>query len=183
MEKKVDIPENISVEIDGRTIRVKGPKGVLEKNFNNPRFNKMISIEKNGNSVIIKTLNEKRSIKAVAGTICAHTNKMIIGVTVGFNYTMEVFYSHFPMNITVKDGKVEIRNFLGEKGARVAKIAGKTEVNVEKNSVILTGIDSEELGQTASNIEQACKLSKRDKRTFLDGIYLSGRHLQSGEKI
>lgn len=182
MIKEIEIPENVSVEIDKKVVRIKGPKGELEKDFNNPRFNKMITIEK-GKGIVIKSSSEKRDIKAVVGTIHAHIKNMIIGVTTGFRFTMEIFYSHFPINITVKDKKVEIRNFLGEKGARIAKIVGNVEIKVEKNNVILTGISIEDLGQTASNIEQACKLSKRDRRIFLDGIYISGRYLQSGEKI
>ena len=182
MEKKVKIPEGVEIEIDKLRVKVKGPKGELEKNFESPIFNEVISIEKN-NEVVVKCSNSKRKITAMTGTIVSHIKNMMLGVTVGFRYKMKIFYSHFPMTIGVKDGKVEVRNFLGEKGARTAKIAGDTVVRAEKDEIVLEGIDIESIGQTAANIERACKLGKRDRRIFQDGIYLSGKFLQSGDKL
>jgi large subunit ribosomal protein L6 len=182
MEKKIAIPKDIVVEIDNMRITVKGPKGELSKDFDSPLFNRMISIEKNA-EILINSNSDNRKIRAMVGTIYSHINNMILGVTIGFRYKMKVFYSHFPMSITVRDGSVEIRNFLGEKGARTAKIVGDTAVNVLKDELLLEGVDIEEIGQTCANIEQACKLNKRDRRIFKDGIYLSGRFLQNGEKI
>ena len=100
-----------------------------------------------------------------------------------FKYTMKIFYSHFPMSVSVKDNEVHVRNFLGEKGARIAKIAGNTEMKVEKDIISLVGINLEDVGQTAANIERTCKLSKKDKRVFQDGIYMSGKFLQTGEEL
>ena len=182
MEKKIAIPKDVTVEIDKMRIRVKGPKGELSKDFDSPLFNNIISIEKNS-EIIIKSNSDNRKITAMVGTIRSHINNMILGVTIGFRYKMKIFYSHFPMSVTVKDGDVEIRNFLGEKGARIAKITGDTIIELEKSEIVLKGINIEAIGQTCANIEQACKLSKRDRRVFQDGIYLSGRFLQNGEKI
>lgn len=182
IEKKIAIPKDVVVEIDNRMIRIEGPKGELNKDFDNPLFNDVVDIEKDG-EIVIKSDSDNRKIKAMVGTIYSHINNMILGITIGFRYTMRIFYSHFPMSITVKDQMVEIRNFLGEKGARIANIIGDTAVKVEKNELILEGTNIEDLGQTCANIEQACKLSKKDRRIFQDGIYPSGKFLQNGEKI
>ena len=174
MKKILNIPENVNVSISSRTIVVKGPKGELSRNFNDPRHNKAISFEKNDNEIVISSDSEKRKIKAMVGTIHAHINNMCIGVTQGFEYRMKIVYSHFPITIETKGSKILIKNFLGEKSIRNADIAGKTKMDVKKDDVILSGINKEEVGQTTSNIERACKLSKRDRRIFFDGIYLVG---------
>ena len=181
MMKEVEVPEGVEVELNNRAVKVNGPKGELVKSFDDPRFNRSVEIKKDGKVVI--TSNEKRKNKAFVGTLASNIRNMIIGVTVGFRYTMKIYYSHFPMTITVKDNEVQIRNFLGEKGARTAKVVGKSEVKAEKDQITVNGISIEDVGQTCANIEQACKLSKRDRRIFLDGIYLSARHLQNGEEL
>jgi large subunit ribosomal protein L6 len=61
---------------------------------------------------------------------------------------------------------------LGERVPRVAKIVGKTQVKVEGSDLIVTGINIEEVGQTAANIEQACRIVGYDRRKFMDGIYI-----------
>jgi large subunit ribosomal protein L6 len=65
-----------------------------------------------------------------------------------------------------------IQNFLGERVPRVAKIVGKTQVKVEGSDLIVSGINIEEVGQTAANIEQACRIVGYDRRKFLDGCYI-----------
>ncbi len=182
-ERNIEMPPEVSVTISGMKVKVSGPKGELTKSFDDPRLNRMVAVEKSDNSVVVKTSSQKRKMKAVAGTIAKHIKNMALGVTTGYKYTMKILYTHFPINVTVKDKEVQIRNFFGEKGARVAKVVGKVDVKIDKDEITLTGINIEDVGQTAANIEQACRLSGRDRRIFQDGIYITGRFLQSGEKL
>ncbi len=182
-QKEIEIPESVEVTIDGKSVLVKGPKGELKRMFNNPKYNKYIKIEKKDNKIIVYATIERKKVKAMIGTIKAHIKNMFLGVTVGFKYTMKIYYIHFPMSVAVNDGYVEIKNFLGERTIRKAKIVGNCEVKIEKDEIIITGIDIEEVGATATNIENVSKISTRDKRIFLDGIYLSGRFLQNGEEL
>ena len=47
------------------------------------------------------------------------------------------------------------------------------EVKVEnKTDVTVSGVDREKVGQIRRNIERACKIKKRDRRVFQDGIYI-----------
>jgi len=47
------------------------------------------------------------------------------------------------------------------------------EVRVEnKTDVVVKGADREKVGQTAANIERACRIKKRDRRVFQDGVYI-----------
>jgi large subunit ribosomal protein L6 len=182
VEKKIVVQDNVTIEVDKLRVKVKGPKGELEKDFDNPIFNGVITIEKN-NEIIVKSSNDNRKILAMVGTICSHIKNMELGVTVGFRYKMKIFYSHFPMAVSVKDGIVEVKNFLGEKGARTAKVAGSSNVSVKKDEILVEGINLEDIGQTCANIERACKIGRKDRRVYQDGIYLSEKLLQNGEKL
>ena len=97
---------------------------------------------------------------------------MIKGVTDGFVYQMKVVYSHFPMKVSVKGNELVIENFLGEKHPRKAKLYGDVKVNVKGDTVTVEGINREEVGQTAANIEHATRVKNRDIRVFQDGIYI-----------
>ncbi len=71
------------------------------------------------------------------------------------------------------DGKTFIiGNFLGEKKPRVAKILGDTKVKITGGEVTVSGINKEDVGQTAANIEQKTKIKRFDTRVFQDGIYI-----------
>jgi len=172
MEKELEIPEDINVEVDGKTVKVSGEKGQVKRTF---KYFHDIKIEKKGNKIVTYSKSEKRKVKLMMGTIIAHTKNMIKGVSKGFTYNMKVVYSHFPMNVQVQGDKVLIKNFIGEKKPRTSKILGEnTQVKVNGKDITITGIDKEEVGQTMGNIEQACRIIGFDRRVFQDGIYFTG---------
>ncbi len=172
MEKIVEIPNNVEVSIEGKKLIVKGPKGELQKDFANPVYNHLVDMTKEGNNVKIVSHNERRKIKALVGTIGAHLRNMIKGVTEGYTAKLKIHYLHFPINVSVKGNEIHIKNFLGEKGDRIAKTFGNVKVSVGKDEITITGVNKEEVGQTAANIEQVCRVKDKDRRVFQDGIYI-----------
>jgi len=98
---------------------------------------------------------------------------MVKGVTDGFTYTLKVLYSHFPMTVEVKGTDFVVNNYFGERVPRRAKILNGVNVKVEnKTTVVVSGVDKENVGQTAANIERSTTVKNRDRRVFQDGIYL-----------
>lgn len=172
MEKKIKIPEGVEIKVEGFKVMVKGPKGELERDFTSPLYRNYIEIKVEGENVVVKSSVDKRKIKAMVGTIAAHIRNMIKGVTQGYVYKLKAVYVHFPMTVEVKGDEILIKNFLGEKMPRVAKIVGNVTVKVQGQEIIVEGIDKEAVGQTAANIEQATRVTNLDRRIFQDGIYL-----------
>ncbi len=170
----VDIPEGVEVEISDMKVKVKGPKGELERDFSHARG---IIIRKEEGKVIVETFFANARKRALVRTIAAHIRNMITGVTKGFRYKLKIIYSHFPMNIQVKGDKVVISNFLGEKAPRIAKIMPGVTVKVQGQDVIVEGIDIEKVAQTAANLELATKVKDKDRRKFVDGIYIYAREV------
>ncbi|MDD5332037.1 MAG: 50S ribosomal protein L6 [Candidatus Nanoarchaeia archaeon] len=172
----VKIPEGIEVFIEGSLIKVKGPKGELEKVFDYPG----ISIEKKENKILLNAKNATKREKRMIGTFKSHISNMIKGVNESYEYHLKVCSSHFPVSVAVDKDLVLIKNFLGEKVPRKSKIAKGVEVKVNGDQIVITGNDREKTGQTAANIEQACRIKKRDRRVFQDGIYIT---MKAGKKI
>lgn len=171
MEKELEIPEGVTLEANGKTVKASGEKGSLERTF---KYFHDIKIERKDNKLIIKSKEDRRKTKAMVGTIIAHAKNMIKGVTKGYTYKMKIVYSHFPVTVKVEGDKVLINNFIGEKMPRIARIMGDVKIEVKGQELMLTGVNREDVGQTMGNIEQACRIAKYDRRVFQDGIYFTG---------
>ncbi|RLE77660.1 MAG: 50S ribosomal protein L6 [Thermoprotei archaeon] len=178
-EERVKIPENVKVNIDGKRVTVEGPLGKITKDFSHAKVN----IRKEEGEIVVETFFARKKEYAVVKTIASRINNMIIGVTRGFRYKMKVVYAHFPMSITVNNEKrlIIIENFLGRKEKRYAKIVGDVKVTVQKDDVIVEGIDIDSVSQTCANIhlathltgeERLCPHGREGGPGVLDGIYL-----------
>jgi len=171
MEKTIEIPDEIEVNIDNFKVSVKGPKGNLEKDFFSPLFKDKITIRKDDNKIFLSVKSEKRKIKSMFGTIESHIKNMFKGVTEGFTVKLKIVYMHFPMKVEVSGKEVIINNFLGERVPRRAKIVGNCKVEVKDDIIIVGGISKDDVGQTTANMERATKIKARDRRVFQDGIF------------
>ncbi len=168
IKKVIEIPDGVTVTLQDKLLTVSGPKGKNERSFWYPG----IKIEIVDSEVIVDSKVLKKTQKAMVGTFASHINNMIKGVTEGFEYRMKVVYSHFPMQLKVEGKQLMVNNFLGEKKARSANILGDTSVKATADEVIVTGINKEDVGQTAANIEQITRIKAFDPRVFQDGIYI-----------
>lgn len=170
-ERTVRIPKGVNVEINGPLVRVKGPKGQLERVFRFPQITMSVA----GDEMVISTEADRKRVVAMVGTIQAHVANMCKGVSEGFEYHMKVVYSHFPIQLKLSGNRLEINNFLGEKKARYARIEPGVTAKVGTDEVVLTGINRELVGNTAANIEHATHIRNRDPRVFQDGIFIVQR--------
>ncbi|RLI61473.1 MAG: 50S ribosomal protein L6 [Candidatus Thorarchaeota archaeon] len=176
-EKRIKIPSDCEVSLEGKTVRVTGPKGTLERTFPEPQT----SIRIEGNEIVAWTNISRKRTRALVGTIIAHLRNMFIGVRHGYTYEMKIVYSHFPITVEVHGKEVHIKNFIGERGIRKARLIGDVDVKVTEDDIIISGINIEHVSQSAANIQLACKIRDKDRRVFLDGIYVIRK--RKGEEV
>jgi len=171
LEENIALPAGVTASYAGRMLTVKGPKGTLAREFFDPRISLTVA-----EGIRLRMELPRRAEKARFGTWVAHIRNMVRGAGKGFEYTMKIVYSHFPIKTTVKaSGKrkeVIIENFLGERFPRKAAIVGDCEVKISGDQVMITGPDKEAVGQTSANIELATRIKNYDPRVFQDGIYI-----------
>lgn len=169
IEEAVEIPEGVEVEIEGKRIRVKGPKGEVSRDFSHAR---RVSISLEGRRVVVRSYMGKSREKALVYTIASHIRNMFTGVTRGYRYYLKIIFTHFSMSVNVEKDRVIITRFLGGQDVRVAKIMPGVKVTVKDRDIIVEGPDLEAVSQTAANIERATDVKDKDRRIFVDGIYI-----------
>jgi len=172
----VQIPEGVEVRFEKPKLIVSGPNGEVSRLIRSPMIT--VSVEK-GNVKLKASVLTKRE-KKLLGTFVAHINNMIKGVTEGFVYKLKVCSGHFPMNVQVKGEEFTVNNFIGEKFPRRLRIKHQgVKVEVDGDIITVSGIDKEQVAQTAGDIEGLLKRANYDKRIFQDGIYIiekDGKH-------
>jgi len=113
----------VTINIKSRNVTVKGPRGELTRSFKHVNLAfELVGGNKdkgrNPTKLRVDLWFGDRKQLATIRTICSHIENLITGVTKGFLYKMRFVYAHFPINVTLTDRTVEIRNFLGEKRVR-----------------------------------------------------------------
>lgn len=84
-KQPVPIPDGVKIDIDGPTVKVKGPKGELVQSFD-PGMD--ISIE--DGSLIVKRPTDQQRHRALHGLTRALIANMVTGVSTGFRKVLEI---------------------------------------------------------------------------------------------
>lgn len=173
---EIEIPDDVSAEVDHLDLTVEGPNGSVTRRLWFPD----VSVDVEDDHVVIESEADDANTRATLGTFESHVQNMLHGVTDGWEYQMEIFYAHFPMQVNVEGDEVVIENFLGERAPRRVPIRGDTEVQVDGEEITLSGPDKEAVGQTAADIEQLTRVNDKDTRVFQDGVYITQKPQAGG---
>ena len=174
-QESVKIPQGVTVTVAARHVTVKGPRGELKKDLSHLMLDMRV-VEKGSRFLVRRWFGQRPEIACI-NTCKSAVRNMITGVTKGFRYKLRFAYAHFPINVSVENGNVEIRNFLGEKRVRRLPVpagvkAYRTDQAQVKDELVLEGNDLQHVSQTAAQIHESCLVKKKDIRMFLDGIYV-----------
>jgi large subunit ribosomal protein L6 len=81
----VTVPPQVEVKIDGKVIKVKGPKGSLEYTF--PQD---IDVSMDNGTINVTRPSDDRTHRALHGTTRALIQNMVTGVSTGFERVLEI---------------------------------------------------------------------------------------------
>ncbi|XES77299.1 MAG: 50S ribosomal protein L6 [Candidatus Bathyarchaeia archaeon] len=169
----VKVPNGVVVNIEGRQVTVQGEKATLTRDFSHAG----VFMEANGQTVKVWANWPRKKEASLVGTIESHIKNMITGVTKGYTYKMKIVFSHFPITVKLEGRSVSVENFTGERRPRRANILGDVKVTLETDDIIIQGSNLEDVSQTAANIENMTRVTNKDPRVFLDGIYVYERNV------
>jgi large subunit ribosomal protein L6 len=176
MKDTIEVPAGVDVKIDNGIIEVKGKQGTIKRRI----AVKNVKIVLNDKRIEVFAENATKNEKTNLYTYAAHIRNMMKGAMEGHKYVLKVCASHFPMNVSVANNELIVKNFIGEKVSRRLKLPAEVKVKVEGDIVRVEGADKELTGQCAASIEQLTRRPGFDRRVFQDGIYITEK---DGKKI
>jgi large subunit ribosomal protein L6 len=151
--KPIIIPAAVEVTIEGQGVRVKGPKGTLAL-----QVHPLVTVERveqnGGVEVHCRVGAAKAKLpRALWGTTRALVQNMVRGVTQGYEKSLEIIGVGFRANV---QGTKIIFDVGYSHPVEFMLPEGVTAV-VEKNVLMLRGIDRQLVGETAARIRRIRK--------------------------
>src|ERR1043165_8571882 len=84
-KKAVPIPSGVTANVEGQTVKVKGPKGALEVVLPDD-----VTVKMESGSVKVDPRNETKRARSMWGTSRTLVNNLITGVTKGYERKLEI---------------------------------------------------------------------------------------------
>jgi len=146
----IPVPKGVQVTLDGNLIKVKGPKGQLEK-----QLPKEVSVKFENDKILViikeKIAPEK---KPYHGLFRSLIENMVHGVFEGFEKRLSLVGVGFRASMKGKDLDLKI----GYSHPTIVKIPDGINIKVEKpTQIIVSGCDKQMVGQIAANIRSCRK--------------------------
>jgi large subunit ribosomal protein L6 len=141
----VTIPAGVQVELNGMNMRVKGPKGEMERTFS-----PLVGITVESEQIIITRSSDLPAERALHGTTRAILANMIRGVSTGFERILEIEGVGYRAEM---NGETLVLYVGYSHPVEVEPPQGITfDVDPKTRQIFVRGIDKEQVGQVTANI-------------------------------
>jgi large subunit ribosomal protein L6 len=145
-KQPITVPKGVNVVIDGNTVKVKGPKGDLER-----RIHPSMKIAMEGDQIRVERPSDLGFHRGIHGTTRVLIANMVKGVTEGFSKDLEIHGIGFRAQL---EGKKLTLNLSMSHPAVYEAPEGITIEVPEPTRIKVSGIDKEKVGQTAAEIRR-----------------------------
>jgi large subunit ribosomal protein L6 len=143
-KKAVPIPSGVTANVDGQTVKVKGPKGALQLVLHD---DVSATIDKGG--LKIDPRSESKRARALWGTSRNLVVNLVTGVTKGFERRLEITGVGYRATLQGKTLQLQ----LGYSHDVLFPIPdGITIVTPKPTEIVVSGIDKQKVGQVAAEI-------------------------------
>ena len=145
-KRPVPLPAGVTATTEGETLSVKGPKGQLQLQMRDE-----ISYEIGDDGIVVKPANETKQARAFWGMQRTLVDNLVTGVSEGFSKVLEISGVGYRAQAQGKNLRLQLGyshdvNFPVPDGIEV-----KTP---DQNTVEISGIDKQKVGQVAAEIRR-----------------------------
>jgi large subunit ribosomal protein L6 len=142
------VPSGVTITVDSNLVSVSGPKGSLELSLLEG-----ITVDLEDNVICVKRLNDEADQRAKHGLIRSLLANMVTGVSQGFTKQLELNGVGYRVALAGNTLKFNI-GFSHEVNYQLADGVNAT---VEQNTITVSGIDKQRVGQVAAEIRSLKK--------------------------
>jgi large subunit ribosomal protein L6 len=143
-KKPVAVPSGVTANVEGQTVKVKGPKGALS--FVVPEE---VSVKLEDGKVKVDPRNETKRARSMWGTSRTMVSNLVTGVTKGFERKLEITGVGYRAAVQGKN----LQLALGYSHDVIYPIPEGIQIATPKpTEITITGIDSQKVGQVAAEI-------------------------------
>ena len=162
----ITVPSGVEITVDDREITVKGPKGTLTQDLPGD-----ITVRQDGDTVLVERPDDTRSNRALHGLVRALVANMVEGVTNEFTKSLEIIGVGYRATARGNDG---LELALGySHPITYAAPAGVTFEVPSPTSIVVRGIDKQQVGQVAAEIRDFRKPEPYKGK----GVRYAGEHV------
>jgi large subunit ribosomal protein L6 len=144
--KPIPVPSSVTVSIEPEVVRVNGPRGELFE-----RVHRDITVEQNDGELLVTRPTDRGEHRALHGLTRSLVANMVVGVTEGYQKTLEIQGVGYRAALKGKD----LEMALGYSHPVSIKAPDGIEFEVpQPTRVIVKGIDKQLVGEIAANIRK-----------------------------
>jgi large subunit ribosomal protein L6 len=145
-KKAVAVPSGITANVEGQTVKVKGPKGALSVVLPDE-----VTVKLDNGQIKVDPRAETKRARAQWGTARTQVANLIAGVTKGFEQRLEINGVGYRAAVQGKN----LQLALGYSHDVVYPIPeGITIATPKPVEIVITGIDRQKVGQVAAEIRE-----------------------------
>ena len=143
-KKPVTVPKGVTVSLTGNTVKVKGPKGELERTIH-----PTMVVRQDGDAIVVDRPSDEAQHKALHGLSRTLVANMVEGVTKGFQKTLEIV----GVGYKAENRPFGLQMSLGFSHPVEVRARGGVKLNATNpTTVVVDGADKEIVGQIAAEI-------------------------------
>ncbi len=144
-EKQINLPEGVSVKINGNEITVKGPNGELRW-----QFSPDLTVHVQDGGIIVKRTSDAKKLRALHGTTRSIIANMVKGVSDGYERVLEITGVGYKAQV---QGRKLLLSLGYSHPIEYPLLEGITaQVDPKQTRITLKGIDKQLIGQVAADL-------------------------------